>query len=121
MSDQEITHALRTPCPIDSVMTWCGKPMDRLSDGKHFVVGIQDHAKVDCEACRKVIADTLEQLRGFGEDLGEEQWLAEAARECRCCSQCWQVPCGGCAAGGVCDALECTCERGQEADEEDDG
>ncbi len=39
----------------------------------------------------------------------EDEFLAAAARGCRRCSLCWQVPCPACTAGGVCDDI-CNCE-----------
>jgi len=59
------THALRTPCPIETVLTWCGRPIDQIVGGEHYVVGLQEHDRVTCGRCREVIADTLEQLEGF--------------------------------------------------------
>jgi hypothetical protein len=40
-------------------------------------------------------------------DEGEEAWLSALAAECLCCGCCWDKPCGGCQAGGVCDAMPC--------------
>lgn len=37
-------------------------------------------------------------------------YLADAAKGCRCCSTCWDVPCGGALGGGICDAMRCTCD-----------
>lgn len=37
-----------------------------------------------------------------------DHFLTDCASKCRCCSCCWQVPCGGCTAGGVCDAMPCS-------------
>lgn len=41
--------------------------------------------------------------------MTEEKFLAEMAKQCRSCPECWDVPCGGCVAGGVCDRI-CNCE-----------
>lgn len=53
-------------------------------------------------------------------DADEEKFLQECALMCRCCSRCWQVPCGGCTAGGFCDAADCTCDDEPEYDPEYD-
>lgn len=55
-------------------------------------------------------------------DVTEDEWLAELAKECRNCPNCrgGDVPCGGCQAGGVCDAFECVCDRNDEHDESED-
>lgn len=42
------------------------------------------------------------------DEPGYDEWLAEAAKGCRCCADCWEVPCGGCQAGGICDN-HCAC------------
>lgn len=42
-------------------------------------------------------------------DEGFDAWLAEAAKDCRQCSGCCEVPCPACAAGGVCDDMPCRC------------
>jgi len=49
----------------------------------------------------------------------EDQWLSEIARTCRSCPECWEVPCGGCQQGGVCDAI-CHCYRHDNGDEHDE-
>lgn len=45
-----------------------------------------------------------------------DNFIAEAAKECACCASCWSVPCGGCTAGGICDAMACTCTSRDEED-----
>lgn len=42
------------------------------------------------------------------DDEEREKWLADCAAECRCCSRCADVPCGGIMQGAVCDEL-CSC------------
>lgn len=32
------------------------------------------------------------------------------AKDCRCCPTCWQVPCDGVCAGGLCD-MHCRCDE----------
>jgi hypothetical protein len=39
-----------------------------------------------------------------------EKFVEECAKECLCCPECWEVPCGGCLAGGVCDNI-CFCHE----------
>lgn len=53
-------------------------------------------------------------------DDSEDEFLAECASLCRCCTDCGnQCPCGGVMAGGICDGL-CRCD--QDSDERyDDG
>lgn len=41
---------------------------------------------------------------------GHADFLASIAPDCRCCSSCNDVPCGGCQQGAPCDAFECTCD-----------
>lgn len=50
---------------------------------------------------------------------GLEEWLLTAARNCKCCVCCGDVPCAGCAAGGVCDEMECFCDADMDDDDED--
>ncbi|PZR07103.1 MAG: hypothetical protein DI536_29030 [Archangium gephyra] len=53
---------------------------------------------------------------------GEAKWLEGTARRCQSCSRCWDVPCGGCQAGGICDA-HCHCDEssaGRPSDEDED-
>ena len=45
------------------------------------------------------------------------QWMEELTLECECCPICWDVPCAGCMAGGICDSM-CIC--GQDGDEDDE-
>ena len=44
------------------------------------------------------------------DDPEYQQWLEEAAKKCTCCPVCWEVPCDGCLAGGICDNI-CNCEE----------
>ena len=39
-----------------------------------------------------------------------QEWLEKLAEECMCCPKCWDVPCGSCQAGGICDAM-CICDK----------
>lgn len=39
-----------------------------------------------------------------------EAWYAECTRGCNCCPTCWECPCAGCCAGGICDDMRCTCQ-----------
>lgn len=61
-----------------------------------------------------------EAVDDFYAESGEAAFLAGAAKDCRNCSRCGDVPCGACQAGGVCDAFECLCDRDDERDERDD-
>lgn len=50
----------------------------------------------------------------------EEAYLRALSRECRCCVNCWDVPCPGCLAGSVCDEI-CHCfDVYHDADEDDE-
>lgn len=52
-------------------------------------------------------------------DDSDDALVAECASRCRNCTDCNQpVPCGGCTAGGICDAW-CTCDRDSDARYED--
>lgn len=60
------------------------------------------------------------------DDPGYQEWLEDCAQGCECCPSCWDVPCPGCQAGGMCDRIPCSCdydgeEREWEEDEEDWG
>jgi hypothetical protein len=77
---------------------------------------------------RAAVAGEINDILGrdLAED-GQQAWLTELAKTCRSCQGCWEVPCGGCQGGGVCDD-HCHCgqrdgiEREVEpADEDDDG
>ena len=46
-----------------------------------------------------------------------QKWMEELELECECCPVCWDVPCAGCMAGGICDSM-CIC--GQDGDEDDE-
>jgi hypothetical protein len=37
-------------------------------------------------------------------------WMADIAKDCKCCPICSDYPCGGVQAGGICDQAECTCD-----------
>ena len=45
-------------------------------------------------------------------EVGRDRWLSQLAKECRNCPECsnGDVPCAGCQAGGVCDAIPCSCD-----------
>ena len=43
-------------------------------------------------------------------DKAYEEWVAKVADECTCCPKCWEVPCGGCLSGSICDDM-CTCDE----------
>ncbi len=50
---------------------------------------------------------------GTAEDCGaasEQAFLAAAAKDCRNCSSCADIPCGACQQGAPCDAWDCTCD-----------
>ncbi len=53
------------------------------------------------------------------EELTEDEWLQEIAAKCNCCPECWQVPCGGCMYGGLCDNMPCRCDEHECNDWED--
>lgn len=43
-------------------------------------------------------------------DASYQRYILAAARDCRCCQDCSECPCGGCLQGGMCDDLECRCD-----------
>lgn len=43
------------------------------------------------------------------DDPGYQAWLDAIAKDCLCCSNCWERPCGGCQQGAPCDAHRCRC------------
>lgn len=42
-------------------------------------------------------------------DMLPQAVLDAWATTCRCCPECWTVPCDGCCQGAPCDAFGCTC------------
>jgi len=57
-------------------------------------------------------------------DAEYEKFVEECAKECTCCPDCWDVPCGGCLSGGICDNI-CFCNDKEDyaigdADENED-
>lgn len=46
----------------------------------------------------------------MSEDDDYRRFVLAAARDCRCCQDCSECPCGGCLAGGMCDDAECHCD-----------
>lgn len=65
--------------------------------------GVLDCTDPECAAERARLGRTrVKELES------DEETLLVLARECRCCPDCWDVPCGGCQAGGVCDDI-CHC------------
>lgn len=43
----------------------------------------------------------------MGEEHGYDAFIADAAKHCRCCPCCGDVPCPGVLAGGMCDEFGC--------------
>ncbi len=50
------------------------------------------------------------------DDPSYQRFLADCAKDCRCCSRCWDKPCAGCTAGGVCDDI-CHCDELEDTDD----
>lgn len=42
-----------------------------------------------------------------------KRWLEECAKDCHCCPICWDFPCDGVMAGGLCDDM-CICDDYEE-------
>lgn len=63
-------HALRTPCPIETMLTWCGKLIDDLSSAEHYVTNLKNHCEVNCPDCRTAMGEALEDLVGFDSEDG---------------------------------------------------
>ena len=63
------------------------------------------------------IANEIECAEDYTNNPEYQQWLQELAEECMCCPICWEVPCGGCMAGGICDEM-CICHEEDECDDE---
>lgn len=53
------------------------------------------------------------------DDASYQTWLDDVAKSCLSCASCWDVPCGGCQAGGPCDE-HCHCHRDGEDFQDDD-
>lgn len=75
----------------------------------------EKHAEWESQVIQE---DKIEYSEDYTDNPEYQQWLEELAKECTCCSVCWDVPCGGCMAGGMCDNM-CICED-DECDEECD-
>lgn len=45
--------------------------------------------------------------------IGYTEFVQECIRHCSCCPDCWDVPCDGTMAGGICDHM---CHCGGELD-----
>lgn len=84
----------------------------------------RDEARATIERVRRLVATwrahapngitdapgQVEAALGEDSDSAYQRFLVEAAKDCRCCAGCYQVPCAGCTAGGVCDAMACRCD-----------
>lgn len=62
----------------------------------------------------------IEKRKRETQDASYERWLDETARSCLNCGSCSGAPCGGCQAGGVCDAMPCRCFDGERDDDRDE-
>lgn len=63
------------------------------------------------------VSVSAEELKA---DTSEDEFLEAASRECKCCPSCWQHPCAGCCAGGICDEMACCCNPESEIGSDDD-
>jgi hypothetical protein len=61
----------------------------------------------------------VEALEQLAREEGIANFLARCAKDCKCCARCYERPCGGCCAGGVCDAMRCTCDDEDERERDD--
>lgn len=94
---------------------------DLIAFGKYVAASVRDNCnpRTTDDELDAMVAELAEEFA----HLGEDEFLAEAAKGCRNCAQCSPtgVPCGACQAGGVCDAFPCTChERDSDLDDADD-
>lgn len=53
----------------------------------------------------------LSSMDKLDDDPARQDWIDDARKRCRCCGVCWPRPCDACLAGGVCDAVLCTCDE----------
>jgi hypothetical protein len=102
-----------------------GGPIDRAqltAFGKHLAATVRDNAspRTTDDMLDAMVDEAIDDFERMQSD-SESMFLAEAAKSCRNCPVCrgGDVPCGGCQAGGVCDAFECVCDR-EELDESED-
>lgn len=70
------------------------------------------------EPLRLYLQGLVDGERGTDDDASYEEFLAGCAMHCRCCCECWQVPCDGCVAGGICDEV-CRCDDDDIYDDDD--
>ncbi len=62
--------------------------------------------------------DSAEGARPISNDYAPpDHVIAEWAKHCDCCPVCYGKPCDGCSAGGMCDAVDCTCFNSCEDEE----
>ena len=54
------------------------------------------------------------------DDSAYAEYVANAAKTCRCCNVCWSNPCAACLAGGICDDMVCHCDDSEREDFCDD-
>lgn len=54
--------------------------------------------------------ELLEDSMPMEEDPDYQRWMSTIAEKCTSCPECWEVPCGACQAGGVCDSY-CKCDE----------
>ena len=51
----------------------------------------------------------------YHDDPDYQEWINEISKQCDCCPECSEVPCGGVQCGGFCD-MSCRCEDHDEVD-----
>lgn len=63
-------------------------------------------ARIEKEKHRRLKLNMSENIR----DKSYKEYFEQCALDCDCCPHCWEVPCGSCLAGGICDNI-CRCEE----------
>ena len=73
-----------------------------------------DQNYTGAEVREMIIARFTQLLPEIAEPLDDPEyraWLLQCASNCSCCSRCWESPCSGVLAGGMCDMITCQCEE----------
>lgn len=79
-----------------------------------LVIGDHGYRRLPAARVKAVLADYHPE----GLTEGEETFLAETAKGCECCPNCYGRPCGGCQQGGMCDAAACECDGEDDFDDD---
>lgn len=116
----QFAERLYSPAEADDLVERVRMPLDQLVQAIDEVEGDEKRGigreVVDDPRVVKALGGTR-QILALLRQSGEDAFLEAAAKDCRSCSCCQEVPCGACQAGGVCDALACRREARELAED----